>query len=317
MHRREFLFSAAAAALAASAPHVTSARAGALVKKVGVQFFSLPKNLEKDFDGTLGMLKRLGYSEVEFYGPYEFSAPEAVASWAKVTPQLGFSGSGFYGLTSQKARALLDKHGLTAPSMHTDLDTLQTRMGPLSDAAHVIGATYVVLPAIPQEKRKTLDDYKRMVDAFNSIGEQAVRHGVKFGYHNHGYGLKEMQGQVPLQLLLEGTDPKKVFFEMDIYWTTAGGADPVKLLKENASRYKMLHMKDMKEHKVFKGDGGDPGQWMELFPYMTTVGDGVIDIKAIVAQAQASGVEHLFVEQDMVASPEVALKRSADYLLKL
>jgi sugar phosphate isomerase/epimerase len=317
MHRREFLFSAAAAGLAASALHLTPARAGALVKKIGVQFFSLPKNLEKDFDGTLGMLKRLGYSEVEFYGPYEFSAPEAVASWAKVTPQLGFSGSGFYGLTAQKARALLDKHVLTAPSMHTDLETLQTRMGPLSDAAHVIGATYVVLPAIPQEKRKTLDDYKRMVDAFNSIGDQAVRHGVKFGYHNHGYGLKEMQGQVPLQLLLKGTDPKKVFFEMDIYWTTAGGADPVKLLKENASRYKMLHMKDMKEHKVFKGDGGDPSQWMELFPYMTTVGDGVIDIKAIVAQAQASGVEHLFVEQDMVANPEVALKRSADYLLKL
>jgi len=316
MHRRQFLI-CSAAALAASTLHMKSARAGANVKTIGVQFFSVPKLLEKDFDGTLGMLKGLGYSKVEFYGPYEFSDPEAVASWAKVTPQLGFSGSGFYGLTAQKARGLLDKHGLTAPSMHTDLGTLQTRMGPLSDAAHVIGATYVVLPAIPEAKRKTLDDYKRMADAFNSIGADAERHGVKFGYHNHGYGLKEMQGQVPLQLLLKNTDPKKVFFEMDIYWTTAGGADPVTLLKEHASRYKMLHMKDMKEHKRFKGDGGDPGQWMELFPYMTTVGDGVIDTKSIVAQAKASGVEHLFVEQDMVASPEVALKRSADAMLKL
>ena len=61
----------------------------------------------------------------------------------------------------------------------------------------------------------------------------------------------------------------------------------MKLLQEHADRYKMLPMKDMKEHKQFKGDGGDPRQWMELFPYMTTVGDGVIDIKAIVAQAQA------------------------------
>jgi sugar phosphate isomerase/epimerase len=317
MHRRQFLFSAAAAALATSALRIRTAQAGPTVKKIGIQFFSVPKLLEKDFDGTLGLLKRLGYSEVEFYGPFEFSAPEAISEWAKVTPQLGFSGSGFFGLTAKKARELLDKHGLTAPSMHTDLGTLQTKMGPLSEAAHVIGATYVVLPAIPLEKRKTLDDYKRMVDAFNSIGEQALRHGVKFGYHNHGYGLKEMQGQVPLHLLLKGTDPKRVFFEMDVYWTTAGGADPVKLLKEYADRYKMLHLKDMKEHKQFKGDGGDPAQWIELFPYMTTVGDGVIDIKAIVAQAQASGVEHLIVEQDMVANPEVALKRSADYLLKL
>ena len=104
---------------------------------------------------------------------------------------------------------------------------------------------------------------------------------------------------------------------MDIYWTTAGGADPIQYLKDYPSRYKMLHLKDMKELHRFKGDGGDPSQWIELFPYMTSVGDGVLDIKGIVAQAHRSGVEHYFVEQDMVANPEVALKRSADFLRKL
>jgi sugar phosphate isomerase/epimerase len=316
MHRRQF-FLAASAAFAASALRFEVARAGANVKKVGVQFFSVPKLLEQDFGKTLAFLAGLGYSEVEFYGPYPFSAPESIAEWNKVTPQLGFSGSGFFGLTAQKARSLLNEHSLTAPSMHTDLLTLRSGMGPLSDAAHVLGATYVTLPAIHEKYRKTLDDYKRLADDFNSIGEQAKRHGVRFAYHNHGYGLTPMQGQVPLKLILQGTDPKLVFLEMDIYWTTAGGADPVAMLKEYAPRYKMLHMKDMKEHKRFRGDGGDPGQWMELFPYMTSVGDGVLDIKAIVAQAHVSGVEHFFVEQDMVGSPDVALKRSADYLLKL
>src|ERR1700742_974252 len=110
MHRGQFLFAAAAAGFAASALRISTVQAGPTVKKIGVQFFSLPKLLEKDFDGTLGMLKRLGYSEVEFYGPYEFSAPDAIASWAKVTPQLGFSGSGFYGLDAKKTRTLLDKH---------------------------------------------------------------------------------------------------------------------------------------------------------------------------------------------------------------
>jgi sugar phosphate isomerase/epimerase len=316
MNRRQF-FLAAAAASAASALRFEVAKAGANVKKVGVQFFSVPKLLEKDFGKTLALLAGLGYSEVEFYGPYPFTAPESTAEWQQVTAQLGFSGSGFFGLTAQKARALLDEHGLAAPSMHTDILTLRSGMGPLSEAAHVLGATYVTLPAIPEKYRKTLDDYKRLADDFNSIGEQARRHGVKFAYHNHGYGLKEMQGQVPLKSILQGTDPKLVFLEMDIYWTTAGGADPVTMLKEYAPRYRMLHMKDMQEHKRFKGDGGDPGQWMELFPYMTSVGDGVLDIKAIVAQAHASGVEHFFVEEDMVSNPDVALKRSADYLLKL
>jgi len=97
----------------------------------------------------------------------------------------------------------------------------------------------------------------------------------------------------------------------------AGGADPVQYLKDYPTRYKLLHLKDMKERRQFRGDGGDPSQWIELFPYMTSVGDGVLDIKGIVSQGRRSGVEYFFVEQDMVANPQVALKRSADYFLNL
>lgn len=314
MNRREFL-ALSSATLAAG--KMLPAAAGADIKRLGLQFFSIPKLLEKDFRQAVAFVADLGYSEVEFYGPYTFSAPDSISRWNSVAPKLGFSGSGFFGLSAQQAHAVLSEHRMTTPSMHTDLPTLQTRMSELSEAAHILGATYVTLPSIPEEKRKSLDDYKRMADDFNAIGEQAHRRGLKFAYHNHGYGLQEMQGQIPLKVILHGTDPRLVFLEMDIYWTTAGGADPVALLKEFPSRYKLLHMKDMKERRRFKGDGGDPGQWMELFPYMTPVGDGVIDIKAIVSQAHRVGVEHFIVEQDMVANPEVALRRSADYLLKL
>ena len=313
MNRRDFL-SSTSLVLAASALGLASA---GQKRPLGVQLFSIPKMLEKDFREGIAFVAGLGYSEVEFYGPYPFSAPEAIASWNSITPKLGFSGSGFFGLSAQQARSILNECSISAPSMHTDLVTLEQGMGALAEAAHVLGATYVVLPAIPEAKRKTLDDYKRIADAFNSIGDQARRHGLKFGYHNHGYGLHEMQGEIPLQVILRQTDPHLVFFEMDIYWTTAGGGDPVQLLRENSTRYKLLHLKDMKELRHFKGDGGDPSQWIELFPYMASVGDGVLDVKGIVAQAQKSGVEHLFVEQDMVANPTLALRRSADFLLKL
>jgi sugar phosphate isomerase/epimerase len=313
MNRRQFL-SHSAAVLAAGA--MTPATANA-TKRIGLQLFSMPKMLEKDFREGIAFIAGLGYSEVELYGPYPFSAPEAIAKWRSVTPQLGFSGSGFFGLTAAQVHSILSEHRLAAPSMHTDLLTLQQGMGALAEAAHVLGATYVTLPSIPADKRKSLDDFKRMADSFNSIGNEARRNGLKFAYHNHGYGLHEMQGQIPLQLMLQQTDPTLVFFEMDIYWTTAGGADPVQYLKDYPTRYKMLHLKDMKERRQFKGDGGDPSQWIELFPYMTSVGDGVLDIKGIVSQGRRSGVEHFFVEQDMVANPQVALKRSADFLLKL
>jgi sugar phosphate isomerase/epimerase len=313
MNRRMFL-AHSAAMLAAGA--MIPASAGA-TKRIGLQLFSMPKMLEKDFREGIAFIAGLGYSEVELYGPYPFSAPEAIAKWAAITPQLGFSGSGFFGLTAARVHSILGEYRLAVPSMHTDLLTLQRQMGALAEAAHVLGATYVTLPSIPADKRKSLDDFKRMADGFNSIGTQARRYGLKFAYHNHGYGLHEMQGQIPLKLMLQQTDPTLVFFEMDIYWMTAGGGDPVQYLKDYPTRYKLLHLKDMKERRQFKGDGGDPSQWIELFPYMTSVGDGVLDIKGIVSQGRRSGVEYFFVEQDMVADPQVALKRSADFLLKL
>ena len=316
MDRRQFLATSAAAASVGSVGLDRVLRRHALTN-VGVQLFSLPRVMEKDFRAGIAMLAGMRFKEVELYGPFPFSAPEAIAGWKAVTPQLGFSGSGFFGLTPQQVRATLDRHGMTAPSVHTDWATLQTGMGRLAEAAQVVGYTYVGLPSIPDALRTNLDAYKRMADAFNTVGAEAKRLGLKFAYHNHGYGLVPMEGQVPLELLLKNTDPSLVFFEMDIYWTVSGGADPVALLKANPGRYHLMHVKDMKEKKRFRGDGGDSGQWIEMFPYMTTAGDGVMELPAIISAARASGMTHFFVEQDLVANPEIALKRSFDYVRKL
>lgn len=317
MDRRQFVLSSAAAVAAGRLSQLDAVRAPLDISSVGVQLFSIPKMLEKDFRQGIAMLAGMGYREVELYGPFPFSAAEAIAGWNAVTPQLGFSGSGFFGLSAREVRTILDAHRITSPSVHTDWVTLQTGMGGLAQAAQTIGYTYVGLPSIPDALRKTLDDYKRMADAFNKVGEQARREGLRFAYHNHGYGLKEMEGQIPLNLLLERTDPNLVFFEMDIYWTVAGGANPVELLRRNPGRYHLMHVKDMREARRFSGDGGDSSQWIELFPYMTTAGDGVMDLRGIISAARAAGVKHFFVEQDMVANPEVALKRSFDYVSRL
>src|SRR5258706_14063244 len=98
-------------------------------------------------------------------------------------------------------KKLLQDNGFSLHSIHTDLDTLQIRMNKLGEAAQVLGNTYVVLPSIPADNRKTLDDYKKMAESFNKIGESAKKEGIKFAYHNHGYGWKEVDGQIPLELI--------------------------------------------------------------------------------------------------------------------
>jgi hypothetical protein len=79
----------------------------------------------------------------------------------------------------------------------------------------------------------------------------------------------------------------------------------------------MMHVKNMKQKVKFSGDGGDSQQWIELFPQMSTADAGALDLKSILGAAKKSGVKHFFVEQDMVQQPEVALKKSIDYLKTL
>jgi sugar phosphate isomerase/epimerase len=313
--RRDFLKQTGLIAAATSLTPMSSLFAEmGLKNKMGIQLFSLPKMLSDDFEGGIKMLAKMGYKELELFGPFPFSTEAAQKSWAAVTPMLGFVGSGYFGKTIQDVKKILDDNGLTSPATHTDLDTLETKMGKLGEAAAILGHKYVTLPAIPNERRKTLDDYKKMADSFNKIGENAKKNGIRFGYHNHGYGIKPMGDQIPLKILLDRTDPNLVFFELDVFWTASGGANPIEYLAKYPNRYKMLHLKDMKEKKGFSGDGGDSSQWIPLFSNMTTAGDGVMDLKGIVKKAKDIGVEHYFIEQDMVTSPEIALKRSFDNL---
>lgn len=324
LDRRKFLAQGAKASVAGlfltnrfATPSSLLSDGSPLLSNIGINLFSLPKLLEADVASSFKMLSGMGYKEIELYGPYSFSTEKAKASWAAVTDLVGFKGSGFFGKNIKETKALLNNNGLITPSIHTDLDTLSNNMGALGEAAQTLGNTYVVLPSIPEDRRKTLDDYKRMAEQFNKIGAEAKANGIKFAYHNHGYGLSKMEGQIPLDIIFKNTDPSLVFFEMDLYWTTAGGADPIQLLKTHKDRYRLMHVKDMKQKVHFSGDGGSPKQWTELWDFMTTAGDGVLDLKNIITTAKANGVKHFVVEQDIVKSPEIALKRSHDYLASL
>ncbi|HKG90574.1 MAG TPA: sugar phosphate isomerase/epimerase, partial [Gemmatimonadaceae bacterium] len=291
MNRRAFLATAGAAATGvvaacrSGAPGAGATSGAGRLDRIGVQLFSLPKLLEQDFDGTLAMLARLGYQEVELFGPYPFSVPAAHERWREVTPMLGFSGSGYFGRSARQVRESLDRHGLAAPSMHADLDTLRDRTEQVGEAAQTLGHRYAGIASIPPERRRTLDDYRRMADELNAIGARAKPMGFKVLYHNHGYGLSPLEGEIPLRILLDRLDPAVVSTEMDLFWTVAGGADPVALLDAYPRLYRLMHVKDMTKQARFAGDGGDPAQWVALFPFMTTAGSGVLDLPRILAHA--------------------------------
>ena len=317
--RRDFLKGAALGMVAAAGTSaLTLVRAQSMrLDRIGVGLFTIPTMLEQDFAGAMKTLASIGYKEVETFGPYPWSAQAAQDRWRAVAQSLAFKGSGYFGSTAEDVRRILDDNGLASPSMHTDLDSLRTRLEPMAEAAHVLGQQYVVLPSIPPDERQNLDGYRRMADEFNQIGARAAALGIHLKYHNHGYGLKPVDGIVPFELLVDRTDPALVHLQMDLYWTVAGGADPIAYLERYAGRYKSMHVKDMAKHVRFSGDGGDPAQWIELFPYIADAGSGVLDLGGVLSAAMRSGVQHFFLERDQTPTPHDTLERSYAYLSSL
>jgi sugar phosphate isomerase/epimerase len=297
-----------------SASHTAPGEAVRPVDRLGVQLFTLAPMAARNLDAALKLVAESGYKEVEFFGPYHFSAPESITFWQPLAAQMGISRIAYFGLSEQEVKARLDHYGLSAPSAHVDFPTARTRLSELAVAAHTLGHRYVVIPSARNEPLDTLDDYRRLAAELNAIGARADALGLRFGYHNHGYEQALIGDRVPLEVLIEETDSALVTFELDLYWMIAGGGDPVTTLAAYPGRFALMHIKDMSPIVHFTERGQTPQEWMALFPHMRDAGAGELDLPGILTQAERSGVEHFLLERDLAGDPVQTLQASYEAL---
>ena len=154
------------------------------------------------------------------------------------------------------------------------------------------GFKYFVIPVPPMglfkfnAENKTMGmtgGAKNLADILNTLGEKANAAGLKLLYHNHDFEFKKDEdGNLIIDYLLENTDPEKVNFQMDLYWVTKAGVDPVAYFEKYPGRFKIWHVKDMDDQGRF-----------------APVGEGNIDFARILAKKELSGMEYYMVEQDM------------------
>ena len=215
--RRDFLAAAALAALGQARGGLPVSRAK--LGNIGIQLYTVRRDLTRDVEGTLGRLAEIGYKEVEFAG-----YPEG---------------------TAQSLRRILDRLGLTAPSGHVGLSTLRSDWDRTLDQAAAVGQRYVVVASVSQNERRTLDDWKRIAALFNKAGETARARGLTFGYHNHDFEFVRIDGVLPYDLLLQETEPGLVQLELDLYWIAKGGQDPLAYFAKWPGRFPLVHVKDM------------------------------------------------------------------------
>jgi sugar phosphate isomerase/epimerase len=171
---------------------------------------------------------------------------------------------------------------------------------------------WMVCPMLPKAQWGSPEGFRRAAAAFNQWGKQCQQHGMRFAFHNHNYEFQDLKGTTGFDILLKETDPELVWVEMDAYWITQAGRDPVLLLNQLGKRVRMLHLKDRKAHVPTSQVLDDSAE------NFTEVGKGTIAWRALLALAQKLGIEHYFVEQDKSdTSPMDSLKISYTFLRQL
>jgi sugar phosphate isomerase/epimerase len=257
------------------------------LRTIGVQLYTVRTILPEKPAETLRAIEAIGYREAE---------------------------ATYVGL--DKIWTALQATKLKPVSIH--LDSPMVTKGSADELARALeqvkhqGFSFAVYPYLPPDERGGLDAIRKLAEKLNAAGKKAHAAGLGFCYHNHAFEFQPTGGTTPLQVLLDSTDPKLVGIELDCFWVSVAGHNPVELLGKLSGRVPLVHLKDK--------PSGTPVMYNETVPKTTfkEVGSGVIDWPAVLRAAKAAGVSHYFVEQDQTpGDPVASLRQSYGFLSKL
>jgi sugar phosphate isomerase/epimerase len=253
---------------------------------LGLQLYSLRHLFEKgDIPGTLAMVRRWGFTDVEAAGTYKLPAPEFVA--------------------------LAKKAGLRIVSTGADFASLQKDVGSVIKAAAALGAVQVMCAWIPHQGRFSRADVDNAVQVFTKAGLAMRDAGLRFLYHTHGYEFQPGPDGTLFDALAKSTEPGVLDFQMDVFWVVHGGGSPVELFSQYPGRFPSTHLKDIRKGtKVCDPTGNAPDDTS------VALGDGMIDIAGILHAANKEGVKYHFIEDEHPKSEE-QIPRSLEYLASL
>jgi sugar phosphate isomerase/epimerase len=225
---------------------------------VTLQMYTLREDAARDFAATLKTVAEIGYAGVEL--------------------------AGYNGLSVDEVKHLLDDNDLLIAGMHTGLELLENSFDQVVADSTKLGLDYVIIPYLADNRRQSIDDYKRLANELNGLGERLKANELTLCYHNHAFEFDKFGGDVyAYDVLFDETDPELVKVEMDAFWVTKAGEDPVAYLKKYKNRVPLIHVKDM--------TAAPESTFAE-------VGEGVIDFTPIFEAAEAAGTEFYVVEQD-------------------
>jgi sugar phosphate isomerase/epimerase len=279
LNRREAL---ASLGLLAAATHsgFSVAKEGTPGKpKLAMQLYTMRDPAKKDLKDTLKKVREIGYEYVQW--------------------------SGMPGMPFDQILAALDEAGLKAMACHCGVEPFETDFENYSNSWKSIGAVNVGPGGMMGDCRDTLKDWLRGVKRLDAVGAKLSAKGMRLTYHNHASEFEKYPDdpRTKEDILLQESDPKNLFAELDVAWAHIGGVDPAAFLRANKGRCPTIHAKDVA-----------PAKAKSKF---TPLGQGILDWDDLVAAGIETGVEWFIYEQDNgVGSPFDWAAESFEFMSK-
>ena len=257
-----------------------------LKNPIGLQLWSVRELFKAEgVPATLARVKAMGISHVELAGTAD--------------------------LPREAFKAELDTAGLTAISMHIDIEALLKDPAKFIDDAKFFGVQYVGNAWFPHEGTFDVADADRAVAAFNTAGRLLKDAGLTFFYHAHGFEFAPAPTAGTLfDSIVARTDPDNVKFQLDTLWAFHGGADPAALLRQYPGRFVSTHLKDMRPGTERNNTGTAPPDTS------VALGTGMVDIKSVLEAARNTSVEWHIIEEES-STPEVNIPAGMAYIRQL
>jgi sugar phosphate isomerase/epimerase len=211
--------------------------------------------------------------------------------------ELELAGTG--NLTPEQFKAEVDKRGLKAVSSHFPYARYKNDLAGVVKDAKALGIKFAGCAWIDHKDAFDEAECRDAIAVFNKAGEALAKEGITFFYHAHGYEFVKHDDGTLLDLLITGTKPEHVSYQMDVLWIVFPGQDPVKLLEKYGNRWKLMHLKDLKKG-VATGSLSGKTELTNDVP----LGTGQADWPAVIAAAKKVGVQHYFIEDESPTSME-------------
>jgi sugar phosphate isomerase/epimerase len=249
---------------------------------IGLQLYSLREQFPKNVQGTLDEVKSWGIKYAEL--------------------------AGTYGLSNEEFIKQLTARGIQPIAAHFDFNRYKDDPEAVAREAKELGLKYAGVAWIPHQGDFDEKTCREAAAVFNKAGEVMAKNGLKFFYHCHGYEFQPFGQGTLFDLLMQETNPKTVSYEMDIFWVVFPNQDPVKLFQKYGKRWELVHLKDMRKGTERGALTGGTDVKNDA-----TLGEGLMDMPAILNAAKAAGVKYYFIEDESPWS-EQQIPKSLRYL---